>query len=593
MVKILALTLCLQVFFLADARAAEGPRAGDWSSKIDSEFFQSLSTSAEKDFIVFLSEQADLSGAAKLSTKLEKGKFVFQQLTEVAKRSQSTLLRALDEQGVAYQSFWVANMVRVRGSMATVQQMAQRGDVARIEANPVVHFQEPVREQSYSPSAIAAIEPGLSVIKAPEVWALGFKGEGIVIGGADTGYRWTHETLIRSYRGWNGISGDHNYNWHDAIHSGGGACGPDNLAPCDDDGHGTHTMGTMVGDGTTDPNNPVNQIGVAPSAKWIGCRCMDEGDGTPATYTECFEWFMAPTDLSGNNPDPAKAPDIINNSWSCPPSEGCAVASLQAVIENVRAAGILVVASAGNSGSACSTVDDPPSIYDATFSIGATDQSDVIADFSSRGSVTVDGSGRVKPNVTAPGVGVRSSGSGSDNAYAFLSGTSMASPHVAGAAALLLSAYPALSGDVNAIELLLEQTALPRTTAQDCGGVLGTAIPNNTYGWGRIDALAALGLGDPDGDGMEDWQEILAGTVRTDPLSVLRITDVDRSGNDLLISFPSVLERRYRLERAAELETSGWSTVTDNVVGTGLTLQLSDPNALSEGEPFYRVLLRP
>src|SRR5207253_5916476 len=140
----------------------------------------------------------------------------------------------------------------------------------------------------------------------------------------------------------------------DAIHSGGGSCGPNSLFPCDDYGHGTHTTGTTSGD-----DGAGNQVGVAPGAKWIGCRNMDVGNGTPASYTECFQFFMAPTDLSGQNPNPALRPHVMNNSWGCPTSEGCAPDTLRTVVENSQASGIFVEVSAGNSGSSCGTVNDP------------------------------------------------------------------------------------------------------------------------------------------------------------------------------------------------------------------------------------------
>ena len=200
-----------------------------------------------------------------------------------------------------------------------------------------------------------------------------------MVGGQDTGYDWDHPGLINQYRGWNGGSADHNYNWHDAIHSGGGVCGPDSPEPCDDHGHGTHTMGTMVGD-----DGGTNQVGMAPGARWIGCRNMDQGNGTPTTYSECYQWFIAPTDLNNLNPNPAMAPDAINNSWSCPPSEGCTDPNiLLAVVNNVRAAGIFTSHSAGNEGSACSTVANPAAIYDASYSVGSTTSTDAISSFSS------------------------------------------------------------------------------------------------------------------------------------------------------------------------------------------------------------------
>jgi subtilisin family serine protease len=244
-------------------------------------------------------------------------------------------------------------------------------------------------------------------------------------------------------------------------------------------------MGTMVGqDGT-------NQIGMAPKARWIGCRNMDHGWGTPATYTECFQWFIAPTRIDGSDPNPSLAPDVISNSWSCPEAEGCTDPNvLKSVVEAVRAAGILTVQSAGNKGPECGTISDPAAIYAASLTVGATDSADAIASFSSRGPVTRDGSNRLKPEVVAPGVSVRSSVAGSG--YGYKSGTSMAAPHVAGLAALLLSAAPELKGKPHLIEFLITSSAKSITTSQSCGGVSGNLIPNNTYGWGRIDALAAV-----------------------------------------------------------------------------------------------------
>jgi len=159
-------------------------------------------------------------------------------------------------------------------------------------------------------------------------------------------------------------------------------------------------------------------------------------------------------------------------------------------VEALRAAGVVVVVSAGNSGPNCNSVRTPAAIFEGSFSVGASRNNDTIANFSSRGSVAIDSSFRLKPNVVAPGVGVRSATR--NNGYATWNGTSMAGPHVAGAVALMISAAPQLAGEVDTIEAILQETAVPMLSNQDCSPFPGMAIPNATYGYGRIDVLAAV-----------------------------------------------------------------------------------------------------
>jgi serine protease AprX len=462
------------------------------SGKIAPRVLADTADGKNTSIIILLADQADVSGAYEIKDQDARGWFVYNTLAQHAARTQASLQALFKAQGVSYQSYWAANMLVVTADRFMVEQLAARSDVARIDSNkPTRWIEDPaVASFGVTPSSPNAAEWGVLSVNAPAVWAMGFTGQGIVIANQDTGMRWTHAAIKNHYRGWNGSSADHNYNWHDAIHSGGGSCGANSPAPCDDSGHGTHTTGTTSGD-----DGAGNQIGVAPGAKWIGCRNMDQGNGTPATYTECFQFMIAPTDLNGNNPNPALRPHVINNSWTCPVSEGCTTrGELETIINNTEAAGIFVETSAGNAGPSCSSVSDPPAIYSESFSTGAIDISNTLASFSSRGPSTFYTPNLLKPNISAPGVNVRSSTRTSDTSYGNLSGTSMAGPHVVGVVALLWSARPQLARNIAATKAILQNTANPAVTvsAQTCGGTSSSQIPNNSFGYGRVDALAAV-----------------------------------------------------------------------------------------------------
>lgn len=445
------------------------------------------------EFLVVLADQADVSGAAKLITKQEKGRYVYTALYKKAQETQRPIVQWLTDRGVEFRAYYIVNLIWVRGDRETALALASRSDVARLEGNPHVRsIPEPTTgPEPIAPNSPAAVELGITYTKAPEVWAMGYTGQGIVVGGQDTGIQWDHPALKTHYRGWNSATANHDYNWHDSIHTnthGTNPCGVDSLAPCDDHGHGTHTIGTAVGD-----DGSSNQIGMAPGATFIGCRNMDNGYGTPATYLECFEFFLAPYPVGGTSSQGNSdlAPDVTNNSWGCPPSEGCAVNSLLLAVQAQRAAGIMTVVSAGNSGPACSTTSDPPSYHDEVYTVGNISASTgTISGSSSRGPATNDGSGRLKPDITAPGTGVRSAYP--TNSYASLSGTSMASPHVAGAVALLWSARPVLKNNIEQTEQLLNQAAV-HVNNSTCD-TAGTTWPNNTYGYGRLNIKAAVDL---------------------------------------------------------------------------------------------------
>lgn len=459
-------------------------------SKMSQELLQRAATGAVS-VVVEMRDQADLSGAAAIQDKSAKGAFVVSRLKAQAAASQAPVRALLETLGVSYESYWLANVMHLEGRAELLRQLAALPGVAAIHAVAKPDFSTapaPMTPKDEDELAFS-IEPGLELVGAPAVWDLGIRGQGVVVGDHDIGVEWEHPALKRQYRGWDGLNADHSYNWHNAF----GALDPfcsDPAVPCDSHGHGTHTTGTMVGD-----DGAGMRIGMAPDAQWMACRSLLDpivGVGTLPTYLGCMQWFVAPYPAGEPDmADPSKAPDVINNSWGC--LEGCPPTILQAANEATEAAGIVQVVSAGNDGQgegmSCFTLLFPLAIYESSLTVGASDFDDQMASFSSRGPVLSDLSFRTKPDVTAPGVGVLSATI--DGEYAALSGTSMAGPHVAGLVALLISAEPALRGQVALIRQIIETTAIPLQTDEVCGGT-AEGEKSNVFGSGRIDALAAV-----------------------------------------------------------------------------------------------------
>lgn len=486
MFRFLYFVMCVASFFVVNGQVVD---------KIDIKLLSS-DLKKKQAVVIMMKEQTDVHMVNQIHGKDNKATFVYNTLYQKAQSSQAPLIHFLKSQGVTYRSFYIVNMLSATLDVEMIRQVASRDDVLEvIQDGSFKMLDQPEGDRSHNGENRVPIW-NITHIGAPTVWGMGYTGQNVVIGGQDTGYAWDITPIKSKYRGWNGSTANHNYNWHDAIHqidthnSGSNPCGLNSTIPCDDDNHGTHTMGTMIG--SVDNSN--QEIGVAPGAKWIGCRNMERGWGTLTTYVECFEWFLAPYPVAGGAGDPTKMPHVINNSWGCPTSEGCNTTNfsvMEAALNNLRNAGCVIVVSAGNSGSNCETVNNPAAIFSGSFSIGATNSSDAIASFSSRGAVAVDGSYRLKPNVSAPGVNIRSCLK--DGSFDNWDGTSMAGPHVAGLVALIISANPNLAGEVDKIEDIIEQTAVNLTSStQSCSGIPGTSIPNNTYGYGRIDAVAAV-----------------------------------------------------------------------------------------------------
>ncbi len=459
----LALTALTVVAGAGSANASSTAAASD---KVKPELAAQLASKGEAAFWVRF-QQADLAAAASTKDWDERGQAVYDALRAAAKQSQGDTLALLDSAAVSYQPFWATNAIRVSaGDTALVEKIAQDPAVMALYATFDYNVEKPIPGKSTK--RVDSVEWGVANINADDVWdEFGATGEGITVASIDTGVDYEHPALVGHYRGNNGDGTfTHDYNFFDAA----GAC-PDD-APCDTNGHGTHTMGTMVGD-----DGGANQVGVAPGAKWIaadGCCPSD------AALIASGEWMLAPTDSAGDNPDVTKRPNIINNSW------GTTQPSNDPFMEDVEAAwaasGIWGQWSNGNNGPGCATSGAPGSRI-INYSAGAYDINNTIASFSSRGAGQ---DGEIKPNISAPGVNVRSSLPG--GVYGSYSGTSMASPHVVGAVALLWSAAPSLIGDIAGTKALLDDEAVDTANSQ-CGG---TTDDNNVFGEGRLDALALV-----------------------------------------------------------------------------------------------------
>ncbi len=369
-------------------------------------------------YIVYLRDTADLRPYAAIPDRAERRRAIVEALQQTAEASQRGLLASLERARLAgdvasYRPFWVTNAVAVRSSASVLTAVAARPEVDRVIADHEVRLVPAVDgdEDDADP------EWGVERVNAPEAWSRGVDGTGVVVASIDTGVDHRHRALRDTYRGTEG--GGHDHNWFDAVNG--------RPVPYDDHGHGTHVTGTMAGSDGFGPEAP--DIGVAPRARWIAAKGLSgSGSGSRSGLLAAAEFIAAPSRADGTDPRPELAPDVVNNSWGSRP--GCD-RWFDETLSTWRALDILPVFSNGNSTIGPGSPGDSP----LAFSVGATTQSDGLASFSSRGP-TCDL--RTKPDISAPGQGVRSSLP--DDRYGSWSGTSMAAPHVAGAAALVLQA---------------------------------------------------------------------------------------------------------------------------------------------------------
>ncbi len=428
----------------------------------------------EKIFVV-MKDQADLTGIDQTLPIDQRRSEVYSVLVKEAESSQKDIISQFEKWHLSYTPYYLVNGLEVNAGAYYRMLIEKRSDVARVLDDPQLR---PLPEKVPLTNSDPVSQPSepswnLSMIGADKVKnELGITGKGVLIGQADSGVDGRHPELASSYRGFEGTD---DYNWLDPWNQ--------TPFPVDVEGHGTATLGLITG----------KNIGIAPDAKWIGCVNLARNLGNPAVYLNCMQFLLAPYPQHGDafkEGEPEKGVMIINNSWGCPVVEGCDAQTYEQAATALQTAGIFLSVAAGNNGYyGCSTVSDPLAIYANVFTVGSVNKDGELSAFSSLGPVLVDGSGRVKPNLLAPGEQVVSAFP--DNAYIQADGTSFAAPHVTGVVALMWSANPNLIGNIELTQKILEETAKPYTgTMPDC--VTDKKTPNNAVGYGILDAYAAV-----------------------------------------------------------------------------------------------------
>jgi len=511
-----------------------------------------LADGARADYWVRF-ETPDVDSLPTATDWAARGQQVYDALRTAARRSQRDVRAVLDDRGADYTSYWVSDAILVRGgTLALAKTLAAESEVTEVRQTSSWRLKEPSTADEWDDTD--AVPWGIQAVHAEEVWADGVDGHDITVASLDTGVDLTHPALHDRYRGLHEDGSiDNDYNWFDVA----GVCGA--AGPCDEHGHGTHTTGTMLG------SAPDHRIGVAPGARWIAVNGCAGGSCTDADLLASAQWLLAPTRVDGSGADPARRPHVVNNSWSGDPGSS-GNPFFDEVLEAWNAAGIFSAWAIGNSGPSCGTAAAPGGRA-AAYSVGAYDRFGDIAFFSSRGAGQ---DGIAKPDIAAPGVDVLSAVPG--GGYAPLDGTSMATPHVAGAVALLWSARPELVGDIDSTWRLLDRSAhdVDDTT---CGG---TAADNSTWGEGTLDAAALVAsapttFGTLTGSVVDDEGAPLAGATITATGDFERRTESGPDGTFSMPLLPSSYTVRISAfghlpqERSIEVTDDGGTVTLDPV----------------------------
>jgi len=441
---------------------ASPPPSSSRPGQVDAALRQSLAAGQTSDLVLEFAAPADLSAAHGLSWQA-RGDYVVEALRHLAQRTQAKVIAYLDGLGVAHRTFLAGNLLYVEDASLTIaERLAALPGVATVRA-PLTVYVDPIVADAFIPQATTSW--GIVDAKADQFWsAFGVQGDGVVVANIDTGVQWDHPALVNAYKCQSNPSDP--ACWGDPAN----ICGGN---PCDNNGHGSHTMGTMVAD--DNPSLPYI-AGMAPGAQWIACKGCESSYCSEASLNACADWILAP---GGNS---ANRPHVVNNSWGGAGGNTWYLSKVQAW----QAAGIFATFAIGGSGPSCGTLGSP-SDYQESFAATAHDSGRVVASFASRGPSVFGHDPYTKPNISAPGVNICSTVP--TNSWSCYSGTSMSAPHAAGAVALLWSCSSSLVGQVDQTFQALQNTA-DAPPAGNCGAP-PDGEGNYTYGYGYLNVLAA------------------------------------------------------------------------------------------------------
>ncbi len=398
--------------------------------------------------LVTMEQQADLDGVTG-ATRQARLRSLIETLQAAAADGQDAITTRLDTlaaQGSVsnVDPLWVVDALSVTATPSVVSALAARPDVADVVSDAI----------ELVPATTA--EPNVVTSNAPAVWDRGDTGGGVVVATLDSGADVTHPDLAASWRG--GTN-----SWYDPY-------GQHPDAPVDLSGHGTATLGAIVGGDSSG-----SSIGVAPGTRWIAARVFDDrGASSTTAVHQAFQWLLDPD----GDPTTADAPQVVNGSWSLGAGPGCDL-TFQPDVQALEAAGVLPVFAAGNYGSGAGT-DASPANYPESLAVGALGDADTVLASSSRGPSTCGGRTGAFPDVTAPGRDILTTDR--YGLYQVASGTSIAAPQVAGVLALTLAAHPGLT------------PAQQRDALTSGAADIGPPGPDPDTGYGRVDALASYDL---------------------------------------------------------------------------------------------------